>query len=206
MRARAAFLIMALALATSPSEAATFLSVAGVWSSTVPTDNRSDTGYSGKPSLGAGLLLAFPVWRRFELETGALFIGRKYSNTGASSNTVQQRLLQVPMVVRLPFLGYFSIGGGLYYSFFQGQIENSFRSGASTVTTEQSYAAENRSTSELGVLGSLGFVTAPIGQLRLFADFRYVYGFTDTDLTATSLTFDDAMILIGIRIPLWRRE
>ena len=116
-----------------------------------------------------------PAWG---LEFGALYFEREWTYTGAQTNQQSMDVIEFPVLARLHFAHFLSLGGGLYYARYSG----------TTITS---------TTSDFGLAGSAR-ISIPAGGTHLFVDGRYTYAVTDTNLTAGSVQFRDVQILFGI--------
>lgn len=104
-------------------------------------------------------------------ELGALYMGRKYSNSAATIDMTSKQL-EFSALARVWFNRYVGIGLGGYYALAMGDL--SFSDG-----TTATYDAQNLNKNDIGLVGSLNFMV-PLSQSVSFnVDGRYLFGLTN---------------------------
>ena len=162
--------------------------------------NNPNVNTNNKFGFGLAVLFGQPIHTGLGIETGALFIDRRFQYGDTAYNFTQtQWTMQIPVIVRMSLGELFSVGAGPYVSFPIGKVQNSFTLGDSTVTP----FSYDRKNFELGLTGVVT-VNIPTGQhFSAFVEARYTYGLTSLDHADNQIAkTNDLSALAGIRFSL----
>jgi hypothetical protein len=203
-------LLSIIVLVGSTPAHAFHLSLVGSGDSTTPsitgasTANGPLTG-SGSFAFGGGALLGFHMGQVVELELGAIYAGRKFSETdGVNSRTYTGNAIHVPVVLRFWLGRFISLGGGVYGNVGTGDFTISDSTG---VSATESYSGHllgqlGLRSQDYGALGSLK-INIPFSQMvALTLDGRYLYSLTNSvadTSTGATYKFNDIQVLAGLR-------
>lgn len=207
-----AFLGVALLGASSPALAARLSVVgAGTFSSlsnspaTTTVSGASVTFADGskKLGIGGGALLGFRIGMLTELELGALYLSRKIESTtnatipagttvggvtltsavnSSTTTTTTANAIEVPLLVRVHFARYFSLGLGGYAAFGMGNVKSTDSAGT---TTQETYSEAGLKKTDYGLLGSAGIHIPMTVGLAFTLDGRYALGLADVNAGTT---------------------
>lgn len=205
MRALVFFLSVPLlfSLVVSHSARAAGIAVVGVANSSEP--NEPGTEYKGKPGYGAGVLFELGLMPTIGIEFGALTMARKFEFTTvvpvSSTVTLNAKMYEFPVLLRMHLGSFFSLGVGAYYARGSGEISGETKlSNGATSKQIYTYASRNQTVSDYGALASIAlyFHLAPLTQLLL--DGRYTIGMKNNNTVAGSeRKFNDSQFLAGLR-------
>ena len=175
-------------------------SLLGATDFAIPSSGDSTLGSSSSLGLGAGFLWERRLHKRYTLELGGIYFQRNWTYSGSKTNSESLDLIQVPVLIRANFFyDIFSLGLGGYYAHYLGSIQDTSTSGSTTTISNNSYASQQRTTSDYGLLASLKMVIDWSDDFpKFFVDARYSYGLADNSLTSTSLKFSDFQLLFGV--------
>ena len=155
---------------------------------------------SSKVGLGFGALIGFDMGKILTLETGALLINRKYSDTAGVLTTSFGRV-QIPLLIKFTSLPIVSFGAGPYLELAMGDIgrENT----VTTAKTSTTYDATGFDSMDIGIAAS-ACADIPLAPLMsLVLELRYNMGLMDLDRSPTdSFKFGGLQGLAGVRFSL----
>lgn len=151
---------------------------------------------------GAGALIEVPIVEFFGLETGALYLHRRYDISNNSVNITRT----VPSLI-VPIEGRFWIGDiftaavGGFASIGVGKAKDEVNSG--NVTVSNSFSHNDRKVAEFGLTAALG-VNVPVwDKSGLFVEARYNHGLSDSSESATfEERIRDVIFMAGVRFDL----
>lgn len=158
--------------------------------------------FNGKPAFGGGALLELGFIPGLGLETGALWLPRKYEVLNAGyTYTTEQNMVQVPLMLRARLANVFSLGIGGYYATYTGNIEYQ-RDRLGSVPVVDTYGNQALSSDDYGVIASVAFYSSLTPLARFMLDARYVIGVKDNDNLFYEKKFRDIQILMGLQFGL----
>jgi hypothetical protein len=145
---------------------------------------------NAKWGFGGGALLDAMFDPAVGLEFGALYITRKIETTttftalgvnASSGGTTAAHYVQIPILLRLAFSPYFSIGAGGYFAEGTGSLSGSAKS-------------------DYGLIGSVGIHLPLGGSVAFLVDGRYNLGLKNVDNSGLGETqkFRDVQVLAGL--------
>jgi hypothetical protein len=165
--------------------------------------------YSGQtnPALGFGLDFGFS--RYFSAELDALYTQRSFGGTldaAGDAFTQSQKTVEFPVLVRFHPHSLFSVGGGMYYALYPGNINGTLTTFGKTKVVNASYQDSSQNQADFGFVVSAA-VDIPVpfrvpifSEVGLVVDARYLIGWENNSLiNTTSLKFREFMILGGLR-------
>lgn len=151
------------------------------------------TNYNFTPSTSSASGNAFGLgatvgmdWVPFlSLETGALFLTHVYSPGGVSASTVSSNYLDIPLLLRLSPINFFSLNAGPYYGFAMSSTGSSV-------------------SNDYGLLMGLSLRVPLLPLLKARADAMYEYGLANISPVASSTQNSRNFIfLAGVMLDLW---
>ena len=186
-----ASVLLGYGLGSTPTRAAELSLVGGAnWSTVQPTKFTSIEG----------VLFAFDLPAKLQLEVGLLFHRRLFSYSDGGGNSFQENYpcYDLPVLIRIPVGTRFSLGIGGYYTTPTGNDEHSVTYVNKVGAHISTVPASQYLTSEYGAVVS-GKYSIPIGKkTSLFLDARYSHGFSDASAnSAVSFYFRDVQMLAG---------
>ena len=195
-----ALALAATALTATPAHAVRISLVGAGNYSTPETTPSSD--FNPKPAFGGGALLEFGIIPAIGIETGAIWVPRKYEvNNFGYGWTAEQTMVQVPLVLRARIGNVLSLGVGGYYAKYTGDIEYQNTRIAAVRPVQIPYGAAALSDDDYGVVTSLAFYSSFGPLARLVFDARYIIGMKDNDLfPGYEKKFKDVQLLLGLQI------
>ena len=142
---------------------------------------------SAQMGYGAGILIDHHFDRGVGIQFGVLYLNQKQNEnlTDPAAVTLQRKLVQVPVTLRFHLLPGMTIGVGGYYSHTIG--DNSVTDSSGNVTNE-SDAAEQLKSYDLGAVGGLALHLPLTQSCHFLADARYLQSFTNQDTSGTVTT------------------
>jgi hypothetical protein len=141
---------------------------------------------SAKMGYGAGILIDHHFDRGVGIQFGVLYLNQKQDeNLGGVSDTLQRKLVQVPVTLRFHLLPGLTLGAGGYYSHTVG--DNSVTDSSGNITNE-SDAAEQLKSYDLGAVGGLALHLPLTQSCHFLLDARYLQSFTNQDTSGTVTT------------------
>jgi hypothetical protein len=195
--------ILILCALLAPQAQAARLSLVGLANSTSP--NSPGVEYSSETSYGVGLLLESRLVPMFGFEIGALYAPRKYSLATAvptaTNVTYTGKTYEFPAALRIHLGRNFSLGFGGYYAMSKGDVQQQTTSAAGSSTQSVTYASQNQTDSDYGLLGSIqaGFRLTPL--THLVFDARYLMGLKNNSTIAGSdRKYNDLELLAGLQL------
>jgi Outer membrane protein beta-barrel domain len=151
----------------------------GAASGTNPSSSAS-MGY------GAGILIDHHFDRGVGIQFGLLYLNQKQNITALSvTDTLQRKLVQVPVTLQFHLLPGLTIGAGGYYSHTIG--DNSVTDSSGNVTDESDNAEQLKSY-DLGAVGGVALHLPLTQSCHFLADARYLQSFTNQDTSGTVTT------------------
>lgn len=134
--------------------------------------------------LGFGLGIETSLASRLALEIDGLYVDRKYQDSGtASTSDSSFHAVQIPVLLRLKLLSFFSVGAGGYAAFATGNVSTATTVAGVTTTSTSTYAGDSLKTSDYGAVFSARF-RIPLGaKAALLAEGRYNLGLSNISTT-----------------------
>ncbi len=200
IRSSAAVAVLAAGLTfAQQAKAFEFSAVGGlnITAASIEEAGVSATAISGKSTVAFGGLAAFGVMPGFDLETGLVYVPRKFGATFPIIGEFETQFSSwmIPLALRFNALPFVSVAAGPYFMMATGNVSTTVLG----VTAESAFDAAGISSSEFGLHGSVrvGFPIVPT--IRVFADARYLMGLSNraTD-AADSTKFNDVQVLGGL--------
>jgi hypothetical protein len=184
------------------------LSIAGdvLFSGPYAQQNGINLSFSGRESLGGGLLMSFVINKSFGLEIGTLYLNQTFteqnydSNFGAVTATESSGILHFPVLLKFYPLRIFSIGLGAFYTLAISNWSITYTDSSGVSHTDNvSYAARNLGTSDFGAVISAG-LNIPLSDLfSVFGDLRLTQSLTSMATQNTSnWQYRNFQILAGV--------
>jgi hypothetical protein len=156
---------------------------------------------SDVPGLGSGAgftfgaTIDFDLNPLFEVETGLMSVGEKFSQTTAGIETdMSTRAVEIPLLIRFSALPLIDFGGGFYFQKFNGTYSTSsptFQDGS--VDWNSNYKQTDFGTK---ISARLRIPVAPL--MHFLVDANYKFGLVDLDKGATSLKSRELGVLAGL--------
>lgn len=160
---------------------------------------------AGKTQAGWGGLVALDLFPSVQLESGLLWIPRRYEETqritGLSFVTnYRYPFLGVPLLARFspPGFEFFSLGAGGYFGWIPGKVtERTQAPGIDSMLTRDPSQSGLRKT-DAGIALAVGTRWPVLPELRLVVDARYLHGLSNSATAdATRIRTRDLQLLIG---------
>lgn len=165
--------------------------------------NTANTGAQANTAVGftAGLLGNYQVNELFSLEAGLYYSPRNFSyqvnNNGILQNTkITANMIEIPIVARVWFAQYFSLGFGPYLAFGMGNVNvdspNNNQNGFNNFNQQQqqtgsiSYQAAGMNSFDFGILGSAQAKVPVANNFYLLVDGRFNFGLSDLRANQTN--------------------
>jgi hypothetical protein len=196
-------LLLCLLIAFTSQAQGARLSLVGVANSTSP--NSPGVEYSSETSYGVGVLLESRLVPMFGFEIGAIYAPRKYSLATAVPNatnvTNTGKMFEFPAAFRFHLGRNFSLGFGGYYAIAKGEVQQETTSAAGASKQSVSYASQNQTESDFGLLGSIqaSFRITPL--THLVFDARYLMGLKNNSTVAGGdRKYNDLELLAGLQL------
>ena len=172
------------------------------------TDPQAEppVAYHAQGTFGAGVFADFAFAPFLSLESGLLFMPRKYEAQSISVDTEQSfTTLQFPVLVRLSPLDFLSVGIGPYFSLPIGTFKEVTRTkvGNASVTVDRTFEQAGIGTTELGLEASARIDWPVLPGIGAVLDLRYLHELTNSSTrTGVTLRFTELQFLAGARVSL----
>lgn len=158
--------------------------LAGLWSYSSPIFVPSQGTVTPGQAWGYGILLDWPVIKRFKIDYGLLSLPRKYT---AGSSSVEVGAWHLPVVGHYMLAPTFAVGFGGYYEL-----------GAAGA---QSFSTLGFQTRGYGAIFSAVYDSPLMPGIGWFVDARLLLGIRDLSLDGNSTArFNDAVAITGLRL------
>ncbi|MGZ3657602.1 MAG: hypothetical protein ACXVB9_05855 [Bdellovibrionota bacterium] len=193
--------LLVFLLATTHAHAAR-ISLVGAANSSTP--NSPGVEYTAETAYGYGVLLETRMIPFFGFEIGALYAPRKFTYStavpSATTVTATAKVYEFPALLRFHLGRTFSFGMGGYYASGKGDIGVETNANGTTTSQSVTYASQNQTNSDYGLLGSIAF-TMRLGPLtHLVFDGRYLAGLKNNSTIAGSdRKYNDLELLAGLQ-------
>lgn len=154
---------------------------------------------SRKVGWGAGVLIESLVAPTLGVETGMLFLERKFEiKNGAFSLTRTVPTLIVPLEARFWLIDSLSVAGGVFGSVRVGDQKDEYAVGNSTFA---SVSSGGREAIEFGMTLAATFGLLSIDKTGIFVEARYNRGFTNASKDGVfEERMDDLIFMAGVRL------
>ncbi len=200
-------LVAALTIAASTSAFAAEgvrVAVAGIAGVTGARNGSSNSAQGAgltadrKIGYGAGALLEFPLSDGLGIETGALYVRRKFEIGNPSFRLTRTvPTLFVPLEARFWLGDFLSVAGGAFGAIRVGSQSDEVTSGSTTLA---SVSSGNRESTEFGATAAATLNLAAAGKSGLFIEARYNRGFSNASKDGIyDEHIDDLLVLVGLR-------
>lgn len=196
------FSILLTWIVLAPAAHALGIKLEGAANFSTAVDNMAG-GYDhpAKLGIGGGAEASFGFGGNWSFDAGLLYLQRKYGTDipGSSvSFTTTQTGIEVPVLVRYWPVHVFSVGLGGYYMKYLGNLNYEVTLNGVTGNTTSTYAAANQTTSDYGLVASIG-IDIPIGLMTgLVVDARYEHGLKN-NFPSGDVKFRDFTGIVGVR-------
>lgn len=158
--------------------------------------NNANSGSQANTAVGftAGLLGNYQINEMFSMETGLYYSPRNFSyqmnNNGILQNTkITANMMEIPIMARVWFAQYFSLGFGPYIAFGVGNVNvdspnqnngfNNFNNNQNQQTGSISYQNAGMNSFDFGILGSAQAKVPVANNFFLLVDGRFNFGLSD---------------------------
>jgi hypothetical protein len=201
----AALLILALQALARPGHALQLKSY-GVGNLTYHQVSSSEYLIASSPLLqiGGGASLGFSVGSLFVLESGLLYVSRKYSFKIVSASaefTRAFRSLELPVLARVRVHKYASIAAGVYGAYSYGPVtQETTLSGGTTSTSELSFTDLAQNPFDYGAVLCAGAEYPVSEALAVLLDLRMGLGLANVSMMVGATgSYQYVQTLIGLR-------
>lgn len=177
-------------------------SLLGAANYSTPTTNNGGN-YKSKAALGYGAGFEFSLLPMVRMEIDAINISRKYENSTTSTlNSYEQKMWEVPLILRLWLGRHLSVGLGAYYAKYTGEVNKNSNpiNGGAITNTKIAYAGSSYTKDDYGLLTSIGLYFTLIPGVKIIAEGRYTMGLRDNDTSSAELKFNDVQAITGLRV------
>jgi len=151
-----------------------------------------------KIGYGAGALIEFPFSEGLGIETGALYVQRKFEIGNPNFRLTRSvPTVFVPLEARLWLGNFFSVAGGAFGALRVSSQSDEVTSGSTTLA---SISSGNRESTEFGATAAATLNLAAAGKSGLFIEARYNRGFSNASKDGIyDEHIDDLLVLAGLR-------
>jgi hypothetical protein len=182
MKFKLSFLfIFGLSFATHSAQALELTLVGGMDYS-APTEKVTGSGdlqWTGDAAYAYGAFISTSFFiPAFDIESGLLYQNQK-SERQSNSNTLFEytKSIQLPILLRVNFDNFISIGAGYYFGFGQGNVDSTLAG----TDTNTSYAGANRASLDSGLLFDLRVKYPLAPTIAIVFDGRYQHGLANLE-------------------------
>jgi hypothetical protein len=209
-------LLGSLGLAPAPAWALTLEALGGVNLTNARISGNSPTGAQVQAStspppaaVSGGFGVLTNLWPKIDFEADLLIVTRQFTGTTTMGSipstpfgfTQTQHMYELPLLLRYYPSPIFSLGGGVYYAKYYGQLADNFSlTNGSTLSTNQDFGSANQTTSDFGLVVGVRLDMPFDEDWGFVVDGRLNWGLSNNSTQpGFSLRFSDVQLMAGLR-------